>query len=388
MRTKYLILWLFAIYTLTSCSKENGPDLPTIPVERTVFVYMPWSSDLLTYFEINLTDLEASIVENRIQTDRFIVFLAESPAKADLFELKYENGKCTRLPLKSYTDPPFTTADGITSFLNDVVSYSKTDRYAMIIGSHGLGWIPVSATTSRAADFHPHWELGDGLTRYFGGKTAQYQTDITTLAQAIDEAGLRMEYILFDDCYMANIETAYALKGVTDYLIGCPTEVMIYGFPYRLIGEHLTGTVDYEGVVEGFYQFYSKYQYPYGTVAVTDCSELETLAGIMREINRDFSFDESQLGSIQRMDGYTPILFFDLGDYVAKLCNNSALLAEFNAQLERTVPSKRHTPQFYSDISRRVYDIRTYSGITVSDPSRNPATATKNTTAWWQATHD
>ena len=66
-----------------------------------------------------------------------------------------------------------------------------------------------------------HWEYENvPMTRYFGGLNAQYQTDITTLAKGISNAGLKMEYILFDDCYMSSIEVAYALKDVTDYLIG------------------------------------------------------------------------------------------------------------------------------------------------------------------------
>ena len=395
-KTPWLLPLLF-IFFLTSCHKEEPPPPP---VERTVFVYMPWSSDLLSFFEINLQDLETSIVENRIQTDRFIVFLSETSSKASLFELKYEHGQCVRIPLKSYAGadlPPFTTAAGITSILGDVVSRSVTPHYAMIIGSHGIGWIPVGVSLSRSAEtFRPHWESEGGLpTRYFGGKESRYQTDITTLAQGITAAGLHMEYILFDDCYMSNAETAYDLRSVTDYLIGCPTEVMAYGFPYHLIGKHLTGMLDYAGVAEGFYQFYSDYKDPYGTVSVIDCSQLEALVAVMHEVNRLYpnSLSNSQLSSVQRMDGYSPILFYDLGDYVAKLIGdtNPSLLADFRAQLALTVPVKRHTPSFYSRFIGRVpiRDEAAYSGITVSDPSSNSAALTaKTTTAWWAATHD
>jgi hypothetical protein len=395
MKLKLYLFATIALLGLISCRKDPPT---TISVERTVFVYMPWASNLLSYFKNNLEDLETSIVENKIQTDRFIVFLSESATGAKLFELKYENGKCTRVPLKSYTDPPFTTAAGISSILKDVVSSSSTSKYAMIIGSHGMGWIPVPPA-SRLAGEKFHWEYGDGPTRFFGGQTTPYQTNISTLAQGITDAGLHMEYILFDDCYMSNVETAYDLRKVTDYLIGCPTEVMAYGFPYHLVGEYLTGTVDYEGVAEGFYQFYRNYSSPYGTVAVTVCSELDALAAEMREINRNYPdpLNPSQLSEIQRMNGdyYTPTLFFDLGDYVARLCGNSTLLDNFNAQLERTVPSrfKKHTDKFPAALNGGVQaiPIDTYSGITVSDPTENNrwnAAQAKTTTAWWKATHD
>jgi hypothetical protein len=383
---QWLQLSLLAL-ALAGCEQKPPVD-PPVEVERTIFVYMPWSTDLLSYFRTNLEDLKASIVANRIRTDRFVVSLSESSTRARLFELKYENLKITEVPLKSYDSPAFTTAEGITGILRDMKATAPSPAYSMIIGSHGVGWVPVGSRT-RAPDFRPHWEYeGVPLTRFFGGKTTQYQTDITTLARGIADAGLTMDYILFDDCYMANVETAYDLKEATNYLIGCPTEVMGYGFPYRLIGEHLTGAVDYEGVAEGFYRFYSAYVNPYGTVAVIDCSELEALASVMREINSRFTLNPSRLGEIQRMDGYTPVLFYDLGDYVDKLCDDPALLARFREQLERTAPAryKRHTPMYYS-MNMGPTPIRAYSGITVSDPSGHGWAAAKNTTAWWQATH-
>ena len=393
MKRKILIGFILLSFGLVSCSKEDPPAV--LPAQRTIFVYMPWSTNLLSFFETNLEDLETSIVENRIQTDRFLVFLSESETRASLFELKYEHGKVTRVPLKSYTDPPFTTAAGITSILRDVVSISQTERYAMIIGSHGVGWVPVSSAVRRAAGFRLHWE-GNNLTRFFGGLTASYQTDITTLAQGIAGAGLHMEYILFDDCYMSNVETAYDLKGVADYLVGCPTEVIAYGFPYHLIGEYLTGTVDYEGVAEGFYRFYSSYtDAAYGTVSVTDCSQLDALAAVMHAINRQYPapLSAAQISQIQRMDGYDPVLFFDLGDYVARLCSDPVLLSRFEEQLERTVPAayKRHTPSYPTALGGsglQAIPIRAYSGITVSDPSFNPLAAAKSATAWWRNTHD
>ena len=34
------------------------------------------------------------------------------------------------------------------------------------------------------------------------------------------------------------------------------TEVMAYGFPYHECGKYLIGNVDYEGVIQAFYEFY------------------------------------------------------------------------------------------------------------------------------------
>ncbi len=202
------------------------------------------------------------------------------------------------------------------------------------------------------------------------------------------QCGLKMDYILFDDCYMSSIEVAYDLKDVTDYLIASPTEVMVYGYPYHIIGKYLIGNFNLEGIVNGFYDFYENYAYPYATIGVTVCSELDDLSLIMKEINQYCQFDRNKLNSIQRMDGYSPVIFYDMGDYVRNLCYDGNLLRRFEAQLERVVPSNLslHTSDFYS-MSRGVVPINVFTGITISDPSENVKAITKTETAWYKATH-
>lgn len=232
-----------------------------------------------------------------------------------------------------------------------------------------------------------HWEYENvPMTRYFGGLYPQYQTDITTLAQGISNAGLKMEYILFDDCYMSTVEVAYDLKNVTNHLIASTCEIMAYGMPYAKIGQYLIGEINYEKICNGFDDFYSNYEMPCGTIAVTDCAELDHLATIMKDINSQYTFDTTLTGSLQRLDGYSPVIFFDCGDYVSKLCSNQELLAQFNEQLNRTVPFKRNTDYFYS-MSRGKVKIETFSGITISDPSTNDLASAKEKTAWYAATH-
>lgn len=195
-----------------------------------------------------------------------------------------------------------------------------------------------------------------------------------------------MEFILFDDCYMSSVEVAYDLRHVTGHIIACPTEIMAYGMPYAEIGASLLGEPDYKAIADGFYEFYSNYDYPYGTLGITDCSQLDALAEIMKLINSRYEFDSLQLYSLQRMDGYTPVLFFDFGDYVEHLCPDEALLAEFKARLARAVPYAVHTEQYYSAY-RGAVDINTYSGITTSEPSTHSLAADVVDTNWYKATH-
>lgn len=370
-----------------SCHKEDI-EPPVSETEQTVFLYMPWSSNLTSYFHNNIADFEKAIRQNILKNNRLIVFFAETSTTATLFEIKYDKGTAIRNNLKNYSVSTFVTAEGITSLINEVKEIAPANRYAMIVSCHGMGWLPVQDNKSRYAGQKDYWEYeGVPLTRYFGGLSSEYQMDVTTFAKGIANSNTKMEYILFDDCYMSSIEVAYDLKEVTKHLIASPTEVMAYGFPYAEIGKHLFGNVNYHGICSEFLSFYEQYNVmPCGTIGVTVCSELDNMALVMRNINMRYSFDNSKINSIQRLDGYTPVIFFDYGDYVSKLCDDDELLNQFHEQFQKTVIHGMATKSYYSMSKGQVY-LNAYSGITISDPSLNIKASTKAETAWYKATH-
>ena len=387
---RIFFLFFILVVSMFSCCNDDDPQ-PLKGADQTLFIYFPWSTNLTSYFERNIEDIEKSIGENGVENERVLIYFMPSPTEATLYELKYENGESVRNILKSYTNPVFTTADGITSILKDVVFSAPASRYAMIIGGHGMGWLPVESDNISIRSYQKnHWEYDDvPLTRYFGGTTSEYQTDIVALAEGIYNAEIKMEYILFDDCYMSSIEVAYDLKDVTDYLIASPTEIMAHGFPYDIIGKYLIGDVNYQAISDSFSEFYLNYTtMPCGTIGIIKCSELDDLASVMKEINQKFDFNPSLLDRVQSLDGYNPVIFFDLGDYITKLCADLAILNRFMTHLERAVPPrlKKNTPYYYS-MGGGMKIINTFSGITISDPSINTKTSEKNATAWYKMTH-
>lgn len=382
-----LSILVTVLFTMVACNEEKITIIPETS-ERTLFLYYPWSSDLTQYFTHNISDMESVLKKTDMKGQKVIVFISTTATEASLFELKRSGDEVKREILKNYSSPPYTTAAGITSFVNDVKEFAPAKVYSMIIGSHGMGWLPVETAVfddnlSRrlTADTTQIYK-----TRFYGGETREARTDINTLAKGIDGAGIKMEYILFDDCYMSSVEVAYELKNVTKYLIGSTSEMMAYGMPYSTIGKSLFGDPDYQAVCDSFYSFYSKYDPPCGTLSVTDCSQLDSMATLMKKINANDTFDEHSLDSLQQMDGYTPHIFYDYGNYVEHLCTNVTLLDRFKEQLIRLIPYKVHTKYFYT-MKGGMMPIHTFSGITTSDPSISPAAATKNGTKWYQATH-
>lgn len=384
-----------------SCDDEEKimPPIST-PTTQTLLMYMPWSGNLTSFFRINIADMKEAIAEGILEYERVLIFFATSPTQATLSELTYNaaEGSCEEIPLKEYLNHPCNTTEGISDILNDVKTFAPADHYSMTIGGHGMGWLPVNASrtsypkASTDASTVPtyHWEVQDyPPTRYFGGTSSNHQTDISTLAEAIKRAGIIMEYILFDDCYMSCVEVAYDLRHVTRHLIASTSEVMAYGMPYHPMAEHLLGNIDYEGISGTFYDFYMDYSTPCGTIATTVTAELDSLATLMREINTRYTWNDTLTTSLQYLDGYTPHLFFDLGHCAALLCTDSLLLQRFNEQLERAAPtaSRAHTPTFYSVFNGRQTPVNHFSGLTISDPSTHHLATPKTKTSWYKATH-
>lgn len=405
-----LLLLLAGFLALCSCSGES------VEVDdynkQTMLVFMPWTgtasgsgTGLYSAFRENLDSIESAITSAKGTNGRVLVFLSESANESNLYEIVYASGKVAHKQLKSYTGAPYTTADGITAILDDVQTQASALNYAMIIGGHGSGWTykddwlnypnnakqGLNGRQSKAEEPLPDFPM----TRFYGSVSDKsLATDIPTLAEGIRGAGMKMQFVLFDDCYMANIETAYELKDVTNFLIGSTSEVMNIGMPYRTMWSSLaSSTPNYQQAAESFLTFYSGYDYPYGGLSVIDCRKVEEVAVRMRAINEQYTLDGSQMDSLQVLDGFHTPIFFDLGDYVARLCKNKDMLNDFNAALSSAVKATVHTEKIYSWIyvneNPLTFTPKHYSGITISDPSQNSvAVKGKEKTAWWKATHE
>lgn len=444
----FIIATLFIVVGV-SCSNgdsPDGPDVPVTPVGQTVFMFFPWSNNLLSDFRRTVEDMQTVVAQRPMKDERIMVFMATSEREAVLFELKKQNGRCLTDTLRHYSDRPFTSRQWLTSLFSEVMTLAPASRYGMVVGCHGLAWVPVQGQRNAPKRLGSqerideednlykeeridkegsykegkidkeglykeeridkeglykeekidkegvpndlmHFEVqGPVTTRFIGGTYPETQIETTDLADAMADASFHTEYILFDACYMSSVEVAYELKDVTHYLIASPTEVLSYGFPYTTMGKHLLGTPNYKGIVDSFISFYSSYNLPYGTVAVTDCTQLDALAAIAQQIN---AAAEAQLvpNGVQIMDGYSPTLFYDLGHLMSLKDAGTVLTAAFAEQLEKTVPYKGHTGQYFTTLKDAPVDIKHYSGLNTSQGSLNHMADRLSETAWYKATN-
>lgn len=389
-RNIMMLLCVFLSSFIVSCSKEDEPDDEDYTKEKTIFVYMPWTGsavNLYNFFENNIDDIKKGIIEQKgLKNTRLLILIANAPNRSHLINITYRKGRCYNDTLKTYNDGAMNSPAKMTALLNEIKRISQTSIYSMMIGSHGVGWIYTGSTSrsmlqSIEADRARNKMLGLPITRqtrYFGG--SDIQMNIDDLAEGIRNSNIHhLQFLLFDDCYMANIETAYELRNVTDYLIGCPTEIMGHGMPYYEMWKNLASIQpDYGKAVDGFYNFYSNYEignvkYHYGTISVTDCRKVDNMMQVLTAINSRYRIGRNVDSNLQVLDGYRPAAFFDFADYIHRLCNNNTVLkGQFDKALAELVPYERHTAMYFSSLTEAgEHIINTCCGLTISAPSTN-----------------
>ena len=384
-----LLLCLLSYFCFTACDEiDEDIDDTRSTAENTIIMFFPWSNNLKSCFIQNISDFKQVLQQKGLDNERYVVCIESSHGKVDIIELKKSNASFVEDTLDRYSDPRFTTSEGITHLLDRLYPKFPSNTYSMTVGCHGTGWAPAGSFSTRSANVGSD-ETSVPETRFIGGTTTESQIEISTFKEGIKNSTIsKFEMILFDNCYMANIEVAYELKDVCKYIVAYPTEVMAYGFPYQISGNYLIGGVDYENICESFYRFYVNYERPCGTISTINCDALDSLARFMKKVN--LSLDATvhvDASSLQRLDGYTPTVFVDFEDYVYHLTEDASMLSEFDNLMSVLIPYKKNTPTYYTTMGGEMPIVK-YSGITTSEPSEHSLMSAYKKTSWYMATHE
>ena len=392
-------------------SLKNAPQCKTsIEVKQrkakapqTIIVHFVGTA-LQYYFNSNLNKILEAL-DRDIQGDAQILALTtDTVNEASLYELRYDRtiGKSAKEIVKKLSLPTPYNASLFENNLREAINFAPADRYALVIGSHGLGWIPKQISSDVSNDLirmgftsSDLWKRNQNaeMTRHIGDKKIT-QYNIPEISSAIEANGIKFDYILFDACFMGNIESAYELRNTTNYIIGSPCEVMGYGFPYSKVLPYMlteNGTsYNLDKICREYVDYYKTEAVTHSAcVALTTTAELEALASAMKAVNSAALKDNFSLQNVQYYEGQDPHSFYDLGDMVEQSCADVEVAATFKAQLDKTVTSRYHTDKFYSAYgSNNIYyhNINYYSGISTSAMVSHYS-ADWQQTAWYKATH-
>lgn len=373
---------------------------PANTPQTLLFYYIGRS--LSSYFNTNIENTMRALSQNIQHNSRVLIFIQSSATTAELYELRYDEavGECVKELVKEYTIPGNYVEGRLTATLRDMIDYAPAKQYALIIGSHGKGWIPKSADSTLAsvkALRESLWQQVEGAlpTRHIGEGSATI-FDTTQIAAELQATGTTFDYILLDNCFMSNIESLYDMRHTAKQFIASPTEVMASGFPYEsilplMLKDEGTG-YDLAAICKTYYDYYMALSgtYQSASVALINASELDALAEKMKAVNSAERTPDFTLDGVQAYDGIgtrnPSHVFYDLEDYVRQSCADSEAVTAFKEQLAKAVTSRYHTPMFYSAYNGVLNDINYYSGISTSASVEVYADEWAKT-EWYKATH-
>lgn len=274
--------------------------------------------------------------------------------------------------------------------------------YGMVVSSHGSGWLPAGYyySPSRFENDHkgevgtsrqgiaaqsvghprlpvPEGDLPDtdpfyGMTRSIGQdytKDSYYGHEMS-VSEFVDAIPYHLDYILFDMCYTAGVEMAYALKDKADYLGLSPAEVLGDGmFNYTKITSFLLNreTPDLEGLFKDSFEMYDKQSglYRSSTVNLVRTSGLDNLASVCARMINEYSdaLADAPVDDIQGYYRQGRHYFYDLVDIFEKCGASKADLEDLDKAVDGCVIYKNSTGQFLEE-----FDIKAYSGFSMYLP--------------------
>lgn len=401
---RHIIILITSVATIfaTSCNKQTDPK-ENAPAPQTLMFYFT-GTQLSYYFARNIDAVAEAVARGNAGDCRILCFYQGSDRNSgSIIELVNRNGNCIRQNLATYEMPPIAEGEDMTFFISEMMRLAPAESYGLVLAGHATAWIPApaaSATAAKRPDIvsPDYWRKAPSnvVTRYFGeiySASASNYFEIETIADALTATGEKFRYMLIDACFMANVESAYILRNAANYIIGAPCEVLGNGFPYTEVLPHLLAgnglTPDIDGACRAFHDYYdAEYGYS-GSVAAIDCSQLEALAAVMKQLNTSGAMAEPDIKKLQTYEGQVQHLFYDLGDYVDKACSDETLKAAFKEQMNRSVPYKYTLDAFWSNYGvpgRYNINTETYSGLSTSAPAEIYRYE-YGLTQWYEATH-
>jgi hypothetical protein len=245
----------------------------------------------------------------------------------------------------------------LTRVLNRVKNYCPmASSYGLVVLSHGSGWLPAEMSQPKI--------LLRSVIQDTGTKELYNYMELWDFAEAIP---YKLDFIVFDVCFMGAVEVAYELKDKADYIVASPAEVLVPGFVYSTMMQNLFAPVpDVAAVARDFYEYYDNRTgyYRSATVSVVKTSELEDLANVVKNITKQ-NAPLTDLSNIQTFGFHPQKIYFDLEDYLLKLSPENK--NQIQTALDKCVIYKENTPSYYS-MGAGMSPINMFSGLTVYIP--------------------
>ncbi len=291
----------------------------------TVLVYLDGDNDLEEYAFSDLNSMETVLPSPDVHILVFVDFwstLIAPYSGARCYEVTYDTNLNTINSIELSHPLPLEPNMGDWQTLRDFIvfgqSYAPAENYLLVLWDHGSGYESVCVDET-SADYLSMHEVQIALS----DPQVQY-----------------LDVVAFDACMMGQLEVAYELRDVTDYLVFSEEGVPVSGFPYEDILANLTSFPDSKPltVAEGMPYFYGaayrvggRYHDPllnWACLSSVDTSQLQDIVTCLHILGSELSYLLDSPMVYDRVcvarvfaQGFTRADFVDLGGFASALAN-------------------------------------------------------------------
>lgn len=391
-------LMLVAALTAASCrhhGDEPAPQ-PKEKAERTVIVYMAAENSLSHFTRTDSLEMVQGLAH--VGEKQNLILYKDDDRLPVIYRMSQQEGV---VRWRSYTkDQTSTDSTTMLLTLRDIIAEFPAHHYGLVLWSHASGWVPYMEGANAMSDT----TSTSGRRRTFGVDNNQNSSssnsgtemEVTALRWVLEQLP-HLDYILFDCCFMQNVEVAYELRKVADYLIGSPAEIPGNGAPYAHIMEALMKG-DALGIAEQYYQFYRSSNGV--ALSVIDCLELDALARVTAQCLQAI-YSGGNEPSLSGVHNYVPFdknykwrpNAYDMKAFMHRNLDES-LYGTWLAQLDRAVPFQKATTYWdsiFPGTHNHLDDLDEYSGLSMFLPEAVYERLTYNwnlyfmNTSWYRA---
>ena len=338
-----LFLALSAVLLFASCQNDDEDIRPH--ANRVLLVYMGGDNNLSQELYEKLDAISEGWTAK--SGDKLLLYLDAADRNPSLIELIDRDGGNTQKVIKSYAEESSAESKTLSRVIATVKQLYTADSYGLLVFSHGSGWLPEGMLNK------PKSIIVDNKS----------EMEIQDFADAIPDK--MFDYIIFEACFMAGIETVYELQNKADYILASSAEIVspgftpIYSESMGYLFEENTNTVNFAEAVFNYFANQNGYRNS-ATFSVIRTSELEPLAVFVKK-NCDFS-KEVDIKDIQYFDRYSYHLFFDFEDYYSALLETEDQKQKLKDLIDNVVIYKAATADFMPDYGGFI--IGKHSGMT------------------------
>lgn len=350
---KQFFLFLLSVGLLFVACKDDDPAPSTSDGKafRTVIMYMSAENNLSALADPDTSEMVKG-TKTLAENCNFIVFLDKAEnAVPSLW--KFEGGK--RILLKEY-EADFLNCDPekMYEIISGVISDYPAQSYALALWGHASGWCIENDSVETTRDNSPRRAYGrDTGNNSRNPNNVGKWINIPTMAKMLKRLNTKFDFIFCDCCNMANAETAYELRDVTDYLVGSPAEIPGYGAPYDLIMQSFFNSNVLSGcqeIVDTYHKDYDGHL-PLSIIKMSEMSQLANATRVILQTIEPTADKLLDLNGLMYYDGSRSLnlrCLYDMNDFLLQNAPADEY-AQWKQSLDRAVIYKKNAPYWQSN---------------------------------------